>query len=253
MLAPERHQQILALIERNGTVRTNELAEKLQVTDETIRRDLQILSENGQLIRVHGGASTASGRPALKSFIERSSLNTDAKQAIARTALQYVEPGKTYAFDSSTTANTLVSILPEQPLRVLTNAFAVINRLVQYDNIDLISTGGRYHSKTQTFIGSESIETLRRHNVNVAFVSCIGVDPVRGASEGFEEQAVFKEQLVHYAEKTFLLADSSKLNQRSDYYFAGLKQIDGIITDKSIPAEVVDAFSTAGCTVIIAE
>ncbi|MGC6424483.1 MAG: DeoR/GlpR family DNA-binding transcription regulator [Lentimonas sp.] len=253
MLAPERHQQIITLLEQRGTIRTIDLAEEFQVTDETIRRDLQILAKDGQLTRVHGGASTLSGRPALQSFTERSNLNTEAKHAIASAALQFIQPGKTYAFDSSTTANALVSILPEQPLRIVTNAYSVINRLAQFENIELISTGGRFHPKTQTFIGGESVESLRRHNVNKAFISCIGIDPARGVSEGFEQQAIFKEQLVSHAEQTVLLADSSKFNLRADYFFARLNQIDCIITDSAIDTKIASQFRDLGCQVNIAD
>ena len=252
MLASERQQQILSILEARGTVRTIDLAEEFQVTDETIRRDLQILSDNHQLARVHGGASSLSGRPALQSFTERAALNTESKQAIAAAALQFITPGQTYAFDSSTTACALVGILPEHPFRVVTNAYAVIHRLVNFENVDLISTGGRYDPKTQTFIGGDSIETLARHNINTAFISCVGVDPARGISEGFEQQATFKEQLVQYAEKVILLADSTKFNQRSDYFFAKLSQIDRIITDSGIAPQSVKDFKAAGCEVMIA-
>ena len=113
MLAPERQQQILTLLEERGTVRTIDLAEEFQVTDETIRRDLQNLAENGQLSRIHGGASSLSGRPKLQSFMERRSINVDRKRAIALAAVELIQPGRTYAFDSSTTVFELVSSLPE--------------------------------------------------------------------------------------------------------------------------------------------
>lgn len=254
MLAPERHQQILSLLESRGTLRTIDLAEEFKVTDETIRRDLQILSKGNQLMRVHGGASSLSGRPTLQSFTERTGVNISKKRAIAKAALAFVHPDQTYAFDSSTTAFALVSLLSDQdPYRIVTNAYAVLNRLVQFDNVDLISTGGRYHPKTQTFVGSDSIETLTRHNINTAFISCVGIDLERGISEGFEAQANFKEQMVGYAENVILLADSSKFNKRSDYFFAHLDQVNHIITDTDIDPDVAVAFRAAGCVITIAE
>jgi DeoR/GlpR family transcriptional regulator of sugar metabolism len=79
MLAQDRQQQILALLEARGTVRTIDLAKDFEVTDETIRRDLQNLADSGQLARIHGGASSLSGRPKLQSFTERRSINVDKK------------------------------------------------------------------------------------------------------------------------------------------------------------------------------
>lgn len=253
MLAPERQLQILTLLEERGTVRTVDLAEEFQVTDETIRRDLQILAENQQVNRIHGGASSLNGRPKLQSFTERRLLEVDKKEAIANAALGRFLPGETYAFDSSTTGFALVSRLPDLPFRVLTNAYAVIDQLVSKEQIELISTGGTYHPKTQTFISGDSYSTLRRHNINCAFVSCIGLDLSRGPSEGFEQQAVFKEILLQFAQRVVLLIDSTKFNQHSEYFFASLRDISEIITDSAADPEFVEDLRTRGCTVTIAD
>lgn len=253
MLAPERQQQILTLLEERGTVRTIDLAEEFQVTDETIRRDLQNLSDNGQLTRIHGGASSLSGRPKLQSFTERRSINVDKKRAIAQAAVELIQPGRTYAFDSSTTVFELVCSLPDLPYRVVTNAYAVIDQLISHEQTDLICTGGRYHRKTHTFVGGDSYHSLRHHNINCAFVSSIGLDPSRGAAEGFEEQAVFKETLVQMAEEVILLIDSTKLRQRSEYFFAAINQLSRIITDSAADPKVIRQLISSGCSVTIAE
>jgi DeoR/GlpR family transcriptional regulator of sugar metabolism len=253
MLAQERQQRILSLLEERGTVRTIDLAEDFEVTDETIRRDLQVLEENNQLTRIHGGASSTSGRPKLQSFTERRAVEVDKKRRIAQLALQMVEPGKTYAFDSSTTAFELVSILPDLPFRVVTNAYAVIDHLIRFSNVDLISTGGRYDQKTQTFVGSDSHRAIQRYQIQTAFVSCIGLDPVRGASEGFEQQAIFKEHLVEYVEQVILLVDSGKLNVQSEYFFADLGNLSMIITDADADPTCIQQLRDNGCTVKITE
>jgi DeoR/GlpR family transcriptional regulator of sugar metabolism len=253
MLAPERQQHILTLLEERGTVRTMDLAEEFQVTDETIRRDLQILANNQQLTRIHGGASSLNGRPKLQSFTERRLLEVDKKEAIARAALDWIQPGETYAFDSSTTAFALVTMMPDLPYRVLTNAYAVLDQLVSSEQIELISTGGTYHPKTQTFISGDSYGMLRRHNINCAFVSCIGLDIHRGPSEGFEQQAVFKEILIQVAQRVVLLVDSTKFKQYSEYFFASLRDISEIITDSGADPEFVEDLRTQGCSVTIAQ
>ena len=253
MLAQERQIRILTLVEERGTVRTIDLAEEFQVTDETIRRDLQLLGDSHQLTRVHGGASSLSGRPKLQSFSERRILEVEKKQRIASAVLDLVEPGKTYAFDSSTTAFALVSILPDLPYRVVTNAYAVIDHLVRLDNVDLISTGGRYDQKTQTFIGGNSFNALSRYQIHTAFISCIGLDVNRGASEGFEQQAIFKESLVEIADEVVLLLDSTKLDRQSEYFFAGLHQLSKIVTDSGADPHYVNLLRNRGCTVVIAD
>ncbi|MFP4165927.1 MAG: DeoR/GlpR family DNA-binding transcription regulator [Opitutales bacterium] len=253
MLAPERQQQILALLEEQGTVRTTDLAEEFQVTDETIRRDLQALAENHQVNRIHGGASSLNGKPKLVSFNERRYLHVEQKKAIARAALEWIEAEKTFIFDSSTTALELVAILPDLPFRVITNAHFAINQLINHEQVELLSTGGRYHAKTQTFNSSSTLQTLRRHNINRAFISCVGLDLKRGVSEGFEEQAAFKEALIQVAEQVILLVDSSKLNQCSEYFFAGLEQISLIITDAGADPDFLASLRQQGCEVRIAQ
>lgn len=252
MLAPERQQIILSLIEDRGMVRTIDLAEEFQVTDETIRRDLQALEANARLKRVHGGASSLTGRPRLQSFNERRSHNVDAKAAIASDARELIVPGRTYAFDSSTTAFALVSSLPDQPFRVVTNSFAVLEYFTRMEEVELISVGGRYHPKTHTFVGGDTIDALRRHNIHTAFISCIGYDSYRGASEGFEQQATFKTRLVEHAENVVLLVDSSKLNIRSEYFFADPAKITEIITDSGADPNIIAENRALGRKITIA-
>ncbi len=252
MLAIERHNKILNLLDQFGTVRTIDLANNFSVTDETIRRDLQILADEEKLMRIHGGASSTSGRPSLSSFEERSFINTPHKKSIAEMALNFVQPGKTYAFDSSTTAMALVYMLPNLPFRVITNALAVIQGLISNNNIDVISTGGRYHSKTNTFIGGDSINAMRRHHIDNAFISCLGLDIERGASEGFEQQAIYKEQLIQISDKVTLLVDSSKINSHSEYYFSAMENITCIITDCGIQSSVVSQIVDLGIDIKVA-
>ena len=98
MLAPERYQQILGSLDAHGVVRTIDLARALEVTDETIRRDLQILETEGKLTRIHGGASNQKSPFELRSFNERKNLNISAKQAIAKAALSLIDsPGLKYS------------------------------------------------------------------------------------------------------------------------------------------------------------
>ena len=253
MLALKRYQQILGRLEAHGVVRTIDLAKALKVTDETIRRDLQILETEGKLKRVHGGASNQKSSFELRSFNERQNLNIGAKQAIAKAALSLIRPQQTYAFDSSTTALALIALLPNLPYRVITNAHAVMEDLKNKEAIELISTGGRYHPKTNTYVGGDSMQALSRHKVHAAFISCIGFDAERGASEGFEEQASYKERLTLLAEEVILLVDSSKFESRSEYFFAATQDIDHIVCDHGISIEFEQKIRSMGIRLTIAE
>ena len=124
--------------------------------------------------------------------------------------------------------------------------------MTRLPEVEVISVGGRYHPKTHTFVGGETIDVLRRHNVHTAFISCIGYDPKRGASEGFEEQATFKMRLAQFAENVVLLMDSSKLNHRSEYFFADPAEITEIITDSGADPKVVQRIRELGPKITIA-
>lgn len=252
MLASERHLQILSILELRGNVRTIELAEEFDVTDETIRRDFQLLADNDQLTRIHGGARSTSGRPKLQSFTERRGHHPESKRLIAQAAVNLIQPDRTYAFDSSTTAFALVASLPDLPYRVVTNSHAVMDHMLCFEQVQLISTGGRYHHKTHTYVGGDSINTLRHHHIHTAFVSCIGFDTERGASEGFEQQATFKERLVQYADEIVLLIDSSKFTVHSEYFFAESKSISRIITDREVSAGLTAEIRSKGIKLTIA-
>ena len=229
------------------------MAKALEVTDETIRRDLQILETEGKLKRIHGGASNQKSSFELRSFNERQNLNIGAKQAIAKAALSLIRPQHTYAFDSSTTALALIALLPNLPYRVITNAHAVMEDLKNKEAIELISTGGRYHPKTNTYVGGDSMQALSRHKVHAAFISCIGFDAERGASEGFVELASFKDRLTLHSVEVILLVDSSKYESRSEYFFAATQDIDHIVCDHGISIEFEQKIRSMGIRLTIAE
>ena len=253
MLASERQHHLLQLIERQEVVRTLDLADLYQVSAETIRRDFLLLEQAGKIRRIHGGAQSLSTRHQLQSFSQRENIQTEQKRAIARTALQLIHADSIYGFDSSTTALALVSQLPDLAYRAITNSHRVLEHLTHYHQVELISTGGRYQSKTQTYVGGDSINTLRHHNINISFLSCVGFDLQRGASESFEQQATFKERLVEYSEKIVLLIDSSKFEQQSEYFFAEPKKIHQIITDSAIEPTIAQAIQERGIDLIIAD
>ncbi len=253
MLAAQRQEEILNLIDEHGAMRTVDLAQRFEVTDETIRRDLLELAGQKKVRRIHGGACSQSGRPKLRTFNERSLLNIDRKRAIAKAARGMVRAGRMYAFDSSTTGVALVELLPDIPFRVVTNAFAVLEHLVGKNHVELISIGGRYQASTRTFGSSKSIQMLSQYHIDVAFVSCIGFNFKHGASEGFEEQALYKELLVEMAKEVYLLIDSTKFGVQSEYYFASVESLDHIVTDSRVDPEVAAEIRRRGIKLTIAD
>ncbi len=253
MLAQKRHQEILHRLNSQGTVRTIEIAADLKVTDETIRRDLQTLSDGGFLERVHGGAMLKGERPRSLAFNERLNMNMDAKRVIAQAALPLIKDGDIVAFDSSTTVAELVSILPDVRLKVITNALNVINALVDRPGIELFCIGGSYEASTRRFSDSDFINALHKYNINKFFISANGFDLRHGASETFKDQAFFKGKLIESCEQVYLLVDHTKLGKRADYFFADINNITSIITDSQADKGFLDNVRIAGIDVRIGE
>lgn len=251
-LARLRRLEILALLEEAGSVRVNQLAERFSVAEETIRRDLDKLSESGQLARTHGGAlSVRSDRSDLPLTVRKGKHSTE-KHHIAKLALPHIQPNDVVAFDASTTALELVCLLPDIPLTVITTAVDVVRLLADRKNIQVICSGGTLDQKSLSFLGPIAENTLEQFSINKAFLSAKGIDLERGFSEASPTHASIKRRLMELADCSYILADHSKFGVRSMAYFANLQAVDVLITDNGIESSVLDALSEAGLKVEVA-
>ena len=220
MLPLERQSLIVTRLTSAEAVRTTELAAELQVTDETIRKDLEALEKRGELLRIHGGAVKPNQARVELALTERQLHNREAKTAIARAAAQRIKPNDTIFIDASSTALTLTEFLPDFHLTILTNAHNVISALADRAGYDLICTGGIYEPRSRSYIGLPAESIIRKHNIHRMFFSCNGIHLERGVSETNSRQAAFKERVIECSEDVCLLADSSKLGLKSSFFFA---------------------------------
>ena len=149
MLAIDRQRRILELLHGAGSLRTIETAVELGVTDETVRKDFELLEKRGELIRTHGGASRRDKIREEQPFTERQAVRREEKQAIARLAASRIQANETIFLDASSTVLTLTEFLPDLPLTILTNALNVFTALEERPNLDLICTGGLFDPKSR--------------------------------------------------------------------------------------------------------
>lgn len=233
MLAAERQRRILEICRRDGNVRTTDLARDFDVTEETIRRDLDSLSKRGHLLRTHGGAMDPSVSLAEPSHNERQARQSAEKEAIAAEAVTWLSPGETILLDASSTVLELASHLPAGlPLRVVTYSLAVVERLAVRDDLELIQLGGSFESRGRRFSGMLTETAARSLRVDRFFFSGGGLDPTRGISEPNPEQARLKRLMIDHAVWNCALLDHSKFGVRGDYFFATPDRIDVVVTDK---------------------
>lgn len=232
-----------------GTLRTTETAAALGVTDETVRKDFEILEKRGELIRMHGGASKPEKVRGELAFTERQGVRREQKQAIARRAVERIQPKETIFLDASSTVLTMVEFLPEFPLTVLTNALNVVTALAERENVELVCTGGLYDAKSRSLIGLTAERALSRYNVHRIFMSGNGLHLERGVSESNSRQAGFKERVIASAEDVVFLGDASKLGVKSSYFFASVEDLSCVITDAAADEDFVAELEKRGVEV----
>ena len=250
MLPPERHRFILERLAEADSVRTVELAGALDVTDETVRRDLELLEQRGELVRIHGGAVKVEKVREDLTLTERQLVNRELKSAIAKQAAERIQPNETIFLDASSTALTLAEHLPDFHLTVLTNAHNVVTALADREGLDLISTGGIYEPRSRSYIGLPAEGTLRKFNIDRMFFSCNGVHVERGVSESNSRQAAFKERVIACSEEICVLADSTKIGVKSSFFFAQMSDLTTLITNPGADPDVLAAMEGLGIEVL---
>lgn len=252
LLAAQRRQKIIERLGENEVARVADFARAFQVTEETIRRDLEKLDREGKLVRIHGGALPIAEGTRDTPFEIRRGANHAAKERIARQALAHVHDGAVIGLDASSSAHELACRLPDLHLTVVTNAFPATAELWHRKQTRVLSTGGLLDPGSRSWIGSFAEQALQRVNISTLFLSSKGVDLVRGLSEVDDAQARVKRRMIELAEHVVLLADHSKFGVRSAVSFAELGDVQTVITDAETDGATIDALREMGLNVEIA-
>ncbi|MGR6980149.1 DeoR/GlpR family DNA-binding transcription regulator [Testudinibacter sp. P27/CKL/0425] len=237
----ERERFILERLSKLGKVDVNQLSVELEVSLETIRRDLSKLDRKGLLHRTHGGAVGLKTQDLGRSFQNRQKSNSDAKRLIAESAVEYVFEDAVIGLDASTTSWFFAQAMPDIPCTVVTNAMHNINALANKSNIKTIATGGVYSVKYDAFYGPLSEQLLQRLHIDIGIFSCIGVDNGGSVWESNELNASIKRKIMAASEKKFLLVDNSKMGRKSLMKICDLSQIDILFSDE-LPSGELEAY-----------
>lgn len=252
MLAAERHRKIIEKLEQLGTVKVSELSELFQVTEKTVREDLEKLEEKGLLKRIHGGAVLEQeGEDRLNPLHFPNSKHQREKTAIAALALSCIEPNDIIALDAGSTTLEMAKLLPNMPVTVLTNDLLIIRELTVKDQVRLVIPGGYRHNNL--LIGAESQEWIKRLNVHKLFLSTTGIHMEYGLTIFTEELTKLKKLYMENAKMVYCLADHSKFDKGALITFAGLNEIDFIITDAGISPDVAAKYEALDIRMMKAE
>lgn len=255
MYAAERQQVLAERLQAEGRVSVVDLAEELQVSSETIRRDLSVLERHGHAQRVHGGAVASRGlTTTVAGLAQRSTTNTDLKARIARAAADLLPPENgSIALDAGTTISHLVDQIPiDRALTIITHAIPIAAKLMAISSVDLHVLGGRVSGVTAAAVGQTMIDSLAGLHVDVCFLATDAATPERGLSTPDAEEAAAKRALVRSAHTVVALADSSKFSGEHVFSFATYDDLDVFVTDDAISADDLAALEAHHVKVVVA-
>lgn len=255
--AYERHQAILGLIRRSESVRVSDLAELLNVSESTIRTDLELLDEQGLLVRIRGGAIAKTPDPAGSSaassqLMQRVLSHADEKQRIAHAAAGMIEDGDVIMLDASSTILHLAPYLQDRRnLTVFTNGIDVARALVREPSNTVIILGGILRPNGNSITGEISKDLLRKYRIQTAFVSCSGFTPERGFFEMNLQEAQMKTLMLEASERRVALLDSSKMGEAGLTTFGALVDFDCLVTDEHIEPDLIEQIRQQKVQVIV--
>lgn len=258
-MGPERTRKLLSaeresLICRSLTagVRTiSELSNELQVSEATVRRDLETLEKQGVIRRVYGGAELLRKRHTEPLYEEKASLHAPEKAKIAETAVKFIQEGDTIFLDGGSTVLEMARRLPSlRDLTVVTNSLMAAAELME-KNFHLILVGGAFRSLSRTLVGPLTSKILESLTISKAFLGTIGLEAERGISTTDPNEAYTKELVMKRSDKVFLLADSSKFGVSSFVFSGDTADIDVLVTDSALSQAAQKQLKTKNIEVIL--
>ena len=233
MLASQRFEKIVEMVNERGIVNTKELSQILNVTETTIRRDTEELEKQGKIIRVHGGAKSINQKSIISNRDEKDmkerTENYDKKDKVCQKAASFVKNGDCIFLDGGTTIAPIVKYLKGKNVKIVTNSILVAKAFDDSES-ELFIIGGKYIEKYDMSVGPVALNALSNFNFDFAFLGCAGMDLERQLVYTTEmETMLIKEKAMKLAEKKYLLIDDSKLSIKAFYTFVNSSNFDAVI------------------------
>ena len=225
----KRKQAILERLDAEGEADIKVLAAALKVAEITVRRDLNVLAEDGLLFRTHGGAMRVDEIAPAVSFANKAATKLSAKEAICRRAADEVKDGDILFMDCGSTVFHLCAFIRNKKIQVITNSMPVVYAL-QNSRVALNIIGGEYDMERQAVHGKMAEQHIQKYRATMAFLGVDGISP-QGLFANSEKEATMSLSLAAQSKRNYLLCDASKLGRETYLNFAGLGLINTVITD----------------------
>ena len=251
-LSHPRHAALLAAVRERGSVTVEALAERFEVTLQTVRRDVRQLADAGLLTRYHGGARVAQSTTENIAYRQRQALNAQAKRQIARAVARAVPHGSSLFVNIGTTVEAVATeLLHHRGLRVITNNLNVAAILCDNPDCEVIIAGGRVRPRDRAITGEATVEFIGQFRVDIGLVGISGIE-TDGSLRDFDLHEVKVAQaIIRASRQVWLAADHSKFNRAAMVQVGRLDQIDALFTDLPPPApfDTLLAEADVRCTV----
>ncbi|MCU0522290.1 MAG: DeoR/GlpR family DNA-binding transcription regulator [Anaerolineae bacterium] len=248
----ERRQAIVDLVQRHGRVEVAALSQRFDVTGATIRADLQLLADQGVLVRTHGGAIPVGAGLHELSLVKRRQQHGVQKARIARASSALIEDGEAVFIDSSSTALAVVEhVRQRRDLTVVTNSLVVAQELLGQPNVTVVMPGGTLHHDTVSLIDVGGLAVLQRYHIAKGFFGAHGLTPADGLTDVSESEARVKRALVEMCRQVIAVVDATKWGRTGVASFARVQDVHKVITDVDAPIEMVQSVRDLGVEVAL--
>lgn len=250
MFAEERQDKIMQKLNESSSLKVIELAEKFNVSESTIRRDLQEMEEKGMLIRTHGGAVGKSATSFEPSFEEKQTERHAEKVGIGSIAASMIEDGDTIILDSGTTSLEIARHITSKDITVITNSIDIAYELSQKDNVEVIVAGGNIRKNTRAMVGYITERALNNFRVDKAFIGANGISIDDGITTPNFVEAQTKKAMISVANKVIICADSSKFNKVCFSVICPLRMVSAIITSDDLDESIIKEYKDSGAEIL---
>jgi DeoR family fructose operon transcriptional repressor len=253
MFPEERKSQILNSLFKNGKVKVCDLSKRYDVSEVTIRRDLQELEVDELIKRVHGGAVLNVNTKFEPTFSEKTDKFYDEKEAIGKLGAEMIVDGDTIAIDSGTTTLCIAKHMTAVNITVLTNSLDIALELAKKKDVEVIVIGGTLRWETRAMVGPVADNTLQNFKVDKAFIGINAVCVINGLTTPNITEANTKREMIKIAKQTIVVCDHSKFNKVSFAKITDLDSIDIIITDNKLNKRLLESYKKEDVIVMIAK
>jgi DeoR/GlpR family transcriptional regulator of sugar metabolism len=251
VLVEERRQRVLDLVHQRGFIALEDLKQAIQVSESTLRRDLDYWHRQGMLKRTHGGAIYLGDGSTLPALEERATRQLAEKRAIAEAAVERMTDGDAILLDGGTTTLEVARLLVGRSMQIVTNSLPIATLFASSRETDLILLGGYVYPKTGVALGPLTIRMLPDIHVNQALLSCSGIT-ARGLFNSNLLLVETQRQMMRCADEVVIVADHTKIGRPALAFLCELSEVDTLIIDNGLSAEQRELLSVGDVRLIVA-